>query len=284
MILMNTGIMTLRTDPLNKMPAANSLSDVFAMGGEVMNALNIVGFDEENLHRSVLDEILAGGLDKIKECGGVLVGGHTIVSPQMYYGLCVTGYLKPGYEWKNNTPKVGDVLILTKPLGMGIMTTAIKNDLLDIKVAQKVAWQLAQLNQKAMQILRNFNVSACTDITGFGLLGHSLEMASNTVTLHINAASLPIFEGAKKMANAKIIPGGSYANQEYIKPKIKLKKEFSFDDEIMFYDAQTSGGLLVAVPYKDAKEIQKRLIDAGYAGASIIGEVAQKEEFPIIIY
>lgn len=152
--------------------AANSLSDVFAMGAEVKTALNIVGFDKKNLSKDALGEILRGGFEKIKECGGALLGGHTIESPEMYYGLSVTGTIHPNDVIRNNSAKVGDVLVLTKPLGMGVLTTAIKRDLTDISVIKECAKIMASLNYLPSKIMKKYRINSCTDITGFGLLGH----------------------------------------------------------------------------------------------------------------
>ena len=263
--------------------AANSLSDVFAMGGEVITALNIVGLDTINHDKEILKDILAGGENKVHECGAIVVGGHTIQTPEMYFGLSATGVVKPGFEWRNNTPRVGDVLLLTKPLGVGVLITAMKADMLSYADSCKIANQLAMLNQKAAQILRKFDVHACTDITGFGLCGHGIEMAGENFTLEINSTSLPIIEVAKQKANDGLVPGGTYANRTFIKPKIDIKKELPFEIEIFLYDAQTSGGLLVSLPEKEAILAQKILVETGYEGVSIIGEVKKREDFYINI-
>ena len=176
--------------------AANSLSDVFAMGGEVATAMNIVGFDGCHHPRSLLKEILEGGLSKVKECGGIIIGGHTIEAPEMTYGLSVTGFVHPQRIYRNNTARVGDVLVLTKPLGMGILTTAIKADLLESCVIEKVAHILAQLNYKASQVMKLYDVSACTDVTGFGLGGHAYEMSQNRVSMAFELGNIPILEDA----------------------------------------------------------------------------------------
>ena len=159
-----------------KIAAANALSDVFAMGAEVKTALNIVGFDKVNLPADALGEILRGGNEKIRECGGVLMGGHTIESPEMYYGLSVTGLIHPDNISRNNTAKIGHVLILTKPLGTGILSTAIKRDLLSESSTEEAAKVMQTLNYMPSVIMREYDVSACTDVTGFGVLGHGLRM------------------------------------------------------------------------------------------------------------
>ncbi len=248
--------------------AANSLSDVFAMGADVATALNLVGFDGCNHKAEVLNEILQGGLSKVQECGGIIVGGHTIETPEMTYGLSVAGFVHPKKIYRNNTPRVGDVLILTKPIGMGVLTTGIKADMLDAKAVEKTADILAQLNYKASLIMRDFDVSACTDVTGFGLAGHAYEMSGKNFTIEFDFNSIPIISEAIELANMGIIPAGTYANQEYVSLHVEVKKEYQ--NEIFFYDAQTSGGLLIAVKESDAIGLVKRLKDAGYEYSSIV--------------
>jgi selenide,water dikinase len=255
--------------------AANSLSDVFAMGGEVATALNIVGFDGCHHPHSLLKEILAGGQSKVNECGGVIVGGHTIETPEMTYGLSITGFVHPQKIYRNNTPRVGDVLVLTKPLGMGILTTAIKADMLEEKVVEKVAALLAQLNHKASQIMKRYDVSACTDVTGFGLFGHAYEMSFNRCTIAFDIKNIPILEEARAMAAMGIIPAGAYTNKAYLDDKVARSRVHS--DEIMLFDAQTSGGLLIAVSQKDASKLLKHLKNEGLAYSAIIADVVSFE-------
>lgn len=256
--------------------AANSLSDVFAMGGEVATAMNIVGFDSCHHPRSVLKEILEGGQSKVKECGGIIIGGHTIEAPEMTYGLSVTGFVHPQRIYRNNTPRIGDVLILTKPLGMGILTTAIKADMLEAHVVEKVASILAELNYKASQIMKQYDVSACTDVTGFGLLGHALEMSFNRVSIAFDIKNIPILEEARAMADMGIIPAGAYNNKAYVSDKVEVQNPHK--DEIMFYDAQTSGGLLIALSQSDAPKLLAHLHNEGLSYSAIIGEVLPKGE------
>jgi len=253
--------------------AANSLSDIFAMGADVTTALNLVGFDGCNHPKEVLGEILQGGLSKVKECGGLLVGGHTIETPEMTYGLSVCGFVHPDRIYRNNTPRVGDVLVLTKPIGMGILTTAIKADMLESKVVEKTADILSQLNYKASIIMREFDVSACTDVTGFGLGGHAYEMSGKNVTLEFDFESIPLVDEAIELANMGIIPAGTYSNKEYLSLHVKAKKEYK--NEIFFYDAQTSGGLLIAVRESEATRLVKRLKNIGYEYSSIVAEVKE---------
>jgi len=253
--------------------AANSLSDVFAMGADVTTALNLVGFDGCNHPKEVLGEILQGGLSKVRECGGIIIGGHTIEAPEMIYGLSVCGFIHPEKIYRNSTPRVGDVLILTKPIGMGVLTTAIKADMLEVKAVEKVADILAQLNYKASLAMREFDVSACTDITGFGLAGHAYEMSAGNVTLEFDFEAIPIVNEAIELANMGIIPAGTYNNKEYVSLHVDVKKEHK--NEILFYDAQTSGGLLMAVNQKDANRLIERLKNVGYEHSTIVAEVKQ---------
>jgi selenide,water dikinase len=255
--------------------AANSLSDVFAMGAEVLTALNLVGFDSCHHSYELLREILEGGRDKVLECGGVVTGGHTIETPEMYYGLSVTGQVHPKRFWRNNTPQVGDVLLLTKPLGMGVLSTAIKADMLSRAQILEAANIMAQLNVHAMRILREFDVHACTDVTGFGLLGHGLEMANNKVTLAFNEDCIPILQSAKTYADMGIIPAGTYANKTHVSLTCKEV------DNILLYDAQTSGGLLVALPEIEAMEVLPKLQDVGCEFVAIIGQVEELKDNPI---
>jgi len=261
--------------------AANSLSDVFAMGAEVKTALNLVGFDSCHHDREVLSEILRGGESKVKECGGVLAGGHTIETPEMLYGLSVTGTAHPQKILRNNTLKEGDLIILTKPLGMGILTTAIKADLVGMDVIVKVADILRELNYKASVIARE-KANAMTDVTGFGLLGHLYEMSADKMSIKINFENVPYLKEAIEMASMGIIPAGSYNNQEFLKDKIEKKKELSFEEEMILYDAQTSGGLLISVNEKDAFDMLKQMQNESIK-ASIIAEVTKKEDKALII-
>jgi len=264
--------------------AANSLSDVFAMGAEVKTAMNIVGFDKCNLPQEALGEILRGGNDKIKECGGVLLGGHTIESPEMYYGLSVTGIIHPSKVLRNNGAKPGDVLVLTKPLGMGVLTTAIKRDLLDMDSMGEAVKIMAALNHKTSQIMREFRVNACTDITGFGLLGHAMESCNEDISLSIDSSNVPMLEIAKVKANERIIPGGTKKNQIYLEDKIEFKNDLDFATKTLLFDAQTSGGLLVSIHKDDAQDFLNKIQDLTFGYAKIIGEVVPKRTKDIEVY
>ena len=266
-----------------KIAAANSLSDVFAMGADVKTALNIVGFDNKNHGKEALGEILRGGNEKIKECGGLLMGGHTIESPEMYYGLSVAGIVHPDKILRNNTAKIGHVLVLTKPLGMGILTTAIKRDLLNESTTNEAVKIMESLNYLPSKILRDYDVSSCTDITGFGLLGHALESTNDFNTFAIHCGQVPVIKEAEELGEQGIVPGGTKRNMKYLKDKTTI---MCATDKCyqMYCDAQTSGGLLVAMDENDAKEYIKKIEELTFGYAKIIGEVIPRGLTPIMIY
>lgn len=264
--------------------AANALSDIFAMGADVKTALNIVGFDKKNLPGEALGEILKGGNEKIKECGGLLLGGHTIESPEMYYGLSVTGIIHPNDIVRNNTSKVGHVLVLTKPIGMGILTTGIKRDLVEMKVMKHCADIMAALNYLPSKIMRKYDVSSCTDVTGFGLIGHSLESVNELSSFSIKCSQVPIIQEAIALSDDKVIPGGTRKNMKYMDDKVSYIGDLPHYAKVLLCDAQTSGGLLIAMDANDAKEYIKEVEDLTLGYASIIGEVIPKAEKDIIVY
>lgn len=250
--------------------AANSLSDVFAMGANAINALNIVGFDSCNFEAEILSEIMQGGLSKVRECGACVVGGHSISTPEMYYGLSVTGLVNPDRFWANNTAKIGDVLILTKPLGSGILSTAIKADLLNQTQIKTAVETMRMLNFYALNALNDIKVNACTDVTGFGFLGHLSEMLNDKIEFEIFSQNVPVLADAVEFANIGIIPDGSYKNRQFCSDLI------DGEVDIIFFDAQTSGGLILAVSQNDANLALNRLKNAGYEHAKIIGNVLAK--------
>ena len=267
--------------------AANALSDIYAMGGEVKSALNLLMWDKINLSKEVVAEILAGGLSKLEEAGGALLGGHTISDNEQKYGLSVTGLIHPKKIWRNNTAKIGDALILTKPLGIGILSTALKAKKLDSKIIEKISKSMATLNKQAAQIAKNFTIHSCTDITGYGLLGHLYEMVNPNISLCLDSNNIPIFKETFFFAKEGIIPGGSHANKREIEkycnfslPKDSLLKDL----EIILFDAQTSGGLVFALPQTQAKDFLKKLIDSGIEDAKIIGEVQERRKKEILIF
>ena len=264
--------------------AANALSDVFAMGADVKTAMNIVGFDKKNISKEALGLILKGGNEKIKECGGVLLGGHTIESPEMYYGLSVTGMIHPDKIIRNNTPQIGHVLVLTKPLGMGILSTAIKRDLLPLDSIKDCAKIMASLNFLPSKIMRKYDVSSCTDVTGFGLMGHALECINELVSFSISCNNVPIVYEAIDLANDDVIPGGTKRNMKYVEDKITYMNNLSIHCKALLCDAQTSGGLLIAMKEEDAKEYIKEIEELSFGYANIIGHVIPRGITPIIIH
>lgn len=256
--------------------AANALSDVYAMGGSVICALNLMLWDRCRIPQEYAQAILEGGLSKIKEAGGVLVGGHTIADSEQKYGLSVSGMLNPKTIWRNNGAKVGDVLILTKPIGIGVLTTALKADLLDIPTQEFISSLMATLNRSACEVASAFEIHACTDITGFGLLGHLQEMLNPQICFRIHSNAIPLIPAAIPFAKKGIIPSGSYANQKAIQHlcQFHLSKDSTFKDlEILLFDAQTSGGLLFALEKTKGQDLCGLLQDKGVEFATIIGEV-----------
>ena len=262
--------------------AANSLSDVFAMGADVKTALNLVGFDSTHHSKEVLKEILKGGESKINECGGVLAGGHTIETPEMIYGLSVSGIVNPKKIIRNNTLAKGDAIILTKPLGMGILTTAIKADLVSDEVESKVAEILRTLNYKASITAREIGVNAMTDVTGFGLLGHLYEMSAGKFSIEIEFENVPFLKEAINQASMGIIPAGTYNNQMFVEKYVEFKKSLNFEEQMILYDAQTNGGLLISLPQEKATKYLNKALNEGVF-AKVIGSVKEKAEKEIIV-
>lgn len=266
-----------------KIAAANSLSDIFAMGAEVKTAMNIVGFDAANFPKDVLTEIMHGGNEKIKECGGVLMGGHTIQTPEMYYGLSVTGMIHPNDILKNNGGNVGDILILTKPIGLGVLTTAIKNDKLDEKGIKESIKIMETLNHKTSQVLSKYEATACTDITGFGLLGHALESTREDISYLIDSSAVPIVDQVRELCEQNVVPGGSKRNMKYLEDKVSYDESISKTTKQILCDAQTSGGLLIAINKNDAKEYLKEIEELSFGYASIVGEIIPRSVTPIVV-
>lgn len=239
--------------------AANSLSDIYAMGAIPIFGLSIVGFPSNRLPMSVLQEILRGAQDKAAEAGISILGGHTVDDNEPKYGLAVTGIVHPDKILRNSTAKPGDALILTKPIGLGILTTALKQGIIDKSTEENIIQIMASLNKNAAGIMKDFSINACTDITGFGLLGHLHEMTSgSSVDAKIMLENVPILTEARKLAEMGIIPGGSINNLEYVTPYTKFDKNISQIDKILLADAQTSGGLLISIPESETEQLLKR--------------------------
>ncbi len=258
--------------------AANSLSDVYAMGGTPKIALNLVGFPG-CLDPSILGDIMAGGADKVKEAGAILIGGHSIQNDEPLYGLCVSGFVHPQRIWKNYGARPGDALILTKQLGSGVVNTAVKGDIASEAAAHEAAVVMSSLNRKAKEALEALPVHACTDITGFGLMGHAVEMAeASDVTLVLEGASIPLIGEAMDYAAMGLVPAGAYRNRGYFGDKLDPGGADEALTDLLF-DPQTSGGLLVSLPGELAREAMERLEDAGLdTRAAVIGHVTEKGE------
>lgn len=261
--------------------AANALSDVYAMGGEPKTALNIVAFPKD-MDTEILGEILKGGADKVMEAGAVLAGGHTIQDDTPKYGLSVTGFVHPDKFWKNYGAQTGDRLILTKALGTGIINTAIKADMASERAREAALASMKTLNKGARDVLKKYQIHACTDVTGFGLGGHGTEMAEGSnKTLVIHTEQLPVLPNVEEYASMGLIPGGAYRNRNFAGKSGYTSTAVLWKEDLVF-DPQTSGGLLAAVPEEEADSIVKELKKAGLP-ASVIGEVIDRTEHTLII-
>jgi len=262
--------------------ATNALSDVYAMGGEPKLALNIMCIPEK-MDKATVQEILRGGYAKAYEAGAIITGGHTIHGAEPIYGLAVTGFVKPENVWTNSGAQPGDVLLLTKPLGVGILTTAAKAGLVEQELLDKLYVQMSTLNKYAHDVLVNYSVHACTDVTGFALLGHSLEMAQGSgVTVHLKAQAVPYHEEAYEMADMGFIPAGAYRNRDFAEAGVRVVGEVARALQDIFYDPQTSGGLLYAVPAAEAEACLAEL-RAVAPSTRIIGYVTEKLDSAIYL-
>ena len=251
------------------------------MGGEPKTALNIVAFPKD-MDTEILGEILRGGADKVMEAGAVLAGGHTILDDTPKYGLSVTGFVHPDKFWKNYGAQTGDRLILTKALGTGIINTAIKADMASERAREAALASMKTLNKGARDVLKKYQIHACTDVTGFGLGGHGTEMAEGSnKTLVIHTAQLPVLPNVEEYASMGLIPGGAYRNRNFAGKSGYTSTAVLWKEDLVF-DPQTSGGLLAAVPEKEVDSIVKELKKAGLA-ASVIGEVIDRTEHTLII-
>jgi cysteine desulfurase NifS/selenium donor protein len=254
--------------------AANALSDVYAMGAEPRFALNIVGFPSKRLPLEVLGSILKGAHDKATEAGISILGGHSIEDTEPKFGMAVTGFVHPDRILTNARANSGDVLILTKPIGLGILSTALKRGMLDNKQEIMIISVMSELNRTASQVMRNYPVSSCTDITGFGLLGHLKEMTeASGVEAEIYLPKVPVLDQAWEMARANMIPGGTLSNFDFVSNSVVFDHNISRTEKLMLCDAQTSGGLLIAVPEKHSAEIINELLREGIKSASLVGKI-----------
>lgn len=262
--------------------AANSLSDIYAMGADPRLAMNIVCFPKD-LPEDIIKGILKGGQDKVNEAGALIVGGHTVEDIEPKYGLSVTGFMDPNKVLTNCNAKIGDKLVLTKPIGLGIINTAIKADLVDDNTYNEAIKTMMTLNKFAKDAMIKVGVNSCTDITGFGLLGHGLEMAEGSdVTLNINASSVPVIKEAISLAQMGIIPAGAYTNKDFIGNKAFIDKDVPEELCDCFFDPQTSGGLLISVD--EAKvDLLLQALENSTTQYSVIGEVTEKEKYSIVV-
>ena len=264
--------------------AANALSDVYAMGGKPLTAMNILCYPIKSLEKDILVEILKGGADKVNEAGAVVVGGHTLQDTEIKYGLSVTGIIHPDNIVTNAGAKPGDMLVLTKPLGTGLVISAIKANKASEEHISLVTQCMVQLNKTASEVMLEVGANSCTDITGFGLMGHGLEMAdASKVTLFFFAERIPIFEGCERYVKMGLIPGVSKLSKIYLQDKIRIDPRVREEHKDIVFDAQTSGGLLISVPKEKVEILCTNLKQRGVATASVIGEVHEKRDVSLIV-
>ena len=262
--------------------AANALSDIYAMGGEPKTALNIVGFPKGKLELEVLAEIIRGGAERVRAGGAVLIGGHSIIDDELKYGLAVTGVVHPDRVVRNVGVRPGDALVLTKALGTGIIATGLKRRNASAASVRAAVASMIALNDTASVIMRTFPVHACSDVTGFGLLGHAFEMASGSdVTIVLDARTLPLLPGARRLARLGCVTGGSKRNREYLKNKTFVDRSVRDDLAEIAFDPQTSGGLLMALPAGRAAALVDRLRSSGVASAALVGRATAAEEVSV---
>jgi len=262
--------------------AANALSDVYAMGGTPRTALNIVCWPQSGLPGEMLLEILRGGYENATEAGCLVVGGHSVADDEVKFGMAVTGVIDPRRIIRNVGAKPGDVLLLSKPLGTGILMTAFKRDQLPIEYYDAAVRCMCELNAATARAMLAYDVHAATDITGYGLAGHGFKMANGSgVTLRIEESDIPVMPGALELCAAGMIPGGGKRNREFYGPNVKISDEVADEIGEIVFDPQTSGGLLIALPERDAIALLADLQRAGNTDAEIIGRVEKPGQFAI---
>jgi selenide,water dikinase len=252
------------------------------MGGTPRFALSIVGFPDDRLGEEVLHDILRGGTDKMREAKVAVIGGHSVQDKEIKFGYCVTGLVNPENIFSNADLQAGDALLLTKPLGTGIISTGIKFEKASSAVSEGAIYWMSQLNARALERLQRFPVHSVTDVTGFGLLGHAWEMATASgVTLIFRAAAIPVMEGAEELARQGMLPGGIESNRRYVGEGVAWNGTTELHQQIML-DPQTSGGLLISLPEKEAESLSKELQDEGLLGERI-GTVVELQDTHIIV-
>jgi len=254
--------------------AANALSDVYAMGGKPLTALNLIMFPTQKLDVSFLKEILRGGCDKVSEAGASIAGGHSVDDNEPKYGLAVTGVIHPDHILTNCGAKEGDALILTKPLGTGVLFNACRSKKLPFRDLEQILPTVASLNKKAIEVALNFDIHACTDITGFGIIGHSLEMAKGSgIQVNLFYDRLQFYPNALQMYRRGETTGSNKANRKLAEGLFKKIKKLSREEEELLFDPQTSGGLLLSLPSDKSDSLIQELKKAGIESAALIGEV-----------
>ena len=257
--------------------AANSLSDVYAMGGRPVVALNIVGFPA-SLDKDILGEVMRGGYSKANEAGCLIAGGHTVDDPEPKYGLSVVGLVEPGKQVSNAGAKPGDALVLTKPLGTGIITTAAKQGTVEPDVMQGAVKTMATLNRAASEAMMNVGVNAATDVTGFGLMGHLKSMVRGSgVTAEVKLGAVPVLPGARDLLERGVAPGGTHRNLSSVADAVEWDPSLTDNDQLLLCDAQTSGGLLISVPSDRKDALLAELAGRGAAGV-VVGSVMESSE------
>ena len=257
--------------------AANALSDVYAMGGQVLTALNLVMFPAD-LPMEILKEILRGGQEKVQEAGGFILGGHTIADDIPKYGLAVTGWVHPDQVVTNDKAEPGDVLILTNPIGTGIIISAKKNGLATDEAYASALTNMKQLNDKGAVIMNKFGIKAATDITGFGLLGHALKLADGSnVSIQIHSSKVPYLTSVMDLIEMGCIPGAAFRNQEFTEASCHFNSSVDYNHKMLVLDAQTSGGLLMSVKPENVKNIIEELKQSGYPSTCVVGEVTSRK-------
>lgn len=262
-----------------RIAAANALSDIYAMGGRPLTAMNIVCFPVKSMDKAILQEILRGGLEKIHEAGAVLVGGHSVEDPEIKYGLSVTGLVHPQKILTNAGVKPGDALIVTKPLGTGVLATAMKAGLISQAAEARAIETMACLNRRAAEVMASYSVNGCTDITGFGLLGHALEMAlASRVAITITVDRVPLLPEVLDSVEMGLVPAGSFANRNFCSHQVHHSRAINPFILDILADAQTSGGLLISLPENQAEELLEDLKRNGIDDAAIIGKAGAADK------
>jgi selenide,water dikinase len=264
--------------------AANALSDVYAMGGKPLTAMNILCYPIKSLDRDIVVEILKGSADKVNEAGAVIIGGHTLQDSEIKYGLSVTGIIHPDRIVTNAGARAGDALVLTKPLGTGLIISAIKADKVLEEHINLVTRSMVLLNKASSEAMLEVGVSACTDITGFGLMGHAYELAeASKVTLSFFAGRIPVFDGCERYVKMGLMPGVSKLSKKYLKNAIRINPKVREELVDVLFDAQTSGGLLISIPKGKAEILCTKLKEKGALTYDVVGEVCERGDVSIIV-